>query len=195
MSEKRANIIVITGASSSGKTTLAKILPTVFDEPCLHLSVDRQIWFFYLKNFWRGPGWLRKRLEAGQVLHELYDTAVQAAKDNKIAIVDVVLAKEATLQIAAEHLAPHNAIFVGLRCSLDTLNAREKGRRNRRNGLAQQQHNRLAFQNIYDIELDSSVLRPAECAVQIKAFVDAGTTPTAFAKLQRQFADVDIDER
>jgi chloramphenicol 3-O phosphotransferase len=171
MSEKRANIIVITGASSSGKTTLAKILPTVFDEPCLHLSVDRQIWFFYLKNFWRGPGWLRKRLEAGQVLHELYDTAVQAAKDNKIAIV------------------------VGLRCSLDTLNAREKGRRNRRNGLAQQQHNRLAFQNIYDIELDSSVLRPAECAVQIKAFVDAGTTPTAFAKLQRQFADVDIDER
>lgn len=38
-----AQIIYINGPSSSGKTTLAKALQQVFDQPFLHIGIDRVI--------------------------------------------------------------------------------------------------------------------------------------------------------
>ncbi len=50
-----AQIIYINGPSSSGKTTLAKALQQEFDQPFLHIGIDRVIGMMPEKlNNWEG---------------------------------------------------------------------------------------------------------------------------------------------
>jgi chloramphenicol 3-O phosphotransferase len=54
-SRKMFNIIYLNGPSSSGKTTLAKALQQAFEEPFLHVSVDKIIgWMPEKINDWTG---------------------------------------------------------------------------------------------------------------------------------------------
>jgi len=43
MPNSRVQIIYLNGPSSSGKTTLAKALQDVFEEPFLHVGIDKII--------------------------------------------------------------------------------------------------------------------------------------------------------
>ncbi len=71
-------IIYLNGPSSSGKTTLAKALQHAFDEPFLHLGIDKIIgWMPEKINDWTGKkaplgySWKKSEDEEGNQIQEL----------------------------------------------------------------------------------------------------------------------------
>lgn len=63
------------------------------------------------------------------------------------------------------HLAP---LFVSVRCPLEVLEAREVARGDRMPGLARLQFSLIPAEGSYDVELDTSLVSPADAAESIK---------------------------
>ncbi len=66
-------------------------------------------------------------------------------------------------------LAPFETRFVGFFASLDVLETRERERGDRLIGLARWQYDRVHAGQVYDLEIDTATVSPAECAQLIKA--------------------------
>jgi chloramphenicol 3-O phosphotransferase len=75
-------------------------------------------------------------------------------------------------------------LFVGVKCPLEVLEAREKGRGDRTLGQAAGQAGIIHQNCIYDLEVDTSQLSAAECAEQIKVRLLAGKF-TAFERMRK----------
>ena len=86
----------------------------------------------------------------------------------------------------AERFSELPAYLVGVRCSLEVLEQREKARRNRTLGQARAQFGVVHGLEIYDLEVDTSILTPEECARQIKALVEAGIPPNALKNIKER---------
>jgi chloramphenicol 3-O phosphotransferase len=74
-------------------------------------------------------------------------------------------------------------LFVGVRCTLDELEHRERTRADRRIGLAKQQYAIVHAHGVYDLDVDTSIYSPIECALQIKKVLEANINPRAFDRL------------
>lgn len=68
--------------------------------------------------------------------------------------------------------------LVSVRCSLEVLEAREQARANRSPGQARVQVIAVHNPGVYDLEVDTSLRSPEECALQIKQRLQA-RPPTA----------------
>ncbi|MET8976445.1 hypothetical protein ABZX85_12605 [Streptomyces sp. NPDC004539] len=74
--------------------------------------------------------------------------------------------------------------LVGVHCALPELERRERERGDRTPGLAARQLAQVHAHGLYDVECDTSVDGPAECARRIKDFLPRRSTPTAFERLR-----------
>jgi chloramphenicol 3-O phosphotransferase len=92
------------------------------------------------------------------------------------------------LQIAVRTLLPFHVLFVGVRCSLEIAEQRERERGDRIEGLARFQYPLVHSHGTYDFEVDTSTSSPTVCANQIKQFLQDGSAPKAFHILQDTFA-------
>ena len=110
--------------------------------------------------------------------------ALSKAGNNVIA--DHVLVEPAWLQECIELFSDLPAYLVGVRCPLEVLEQREKDRENRTLGQARAQFDLVHAQALYDLEVDTSISSPAECALQIKAFIEAGNPPKALRRLKQE---------
>ena len=73
------------------------------------------------------------------------------------------------------------AYFIGVRCPLEVLEARETMRRDRTLGQAKAQFHLVHAHAVYDLEVDTALLTPQQCAAQIiTRLVDP---PWAFKRL------------
>ena len=72
--------------------------------------------------------------------------------------------------------------FVGVRCPLDVIGERERSRPGRFPGTARGHHEVCHAHGIYDVEVDTSVALPDECARQVYEVI-ANSSPDAFARL------------
>jgi chloramphenicol 3-O phosphotransferase len=176
-------IIFLNGTSSSGKSSIAEQLLRVLPTPYFHLPVDainslraRE------RTLELGPAELADVLEK-TVLGFHRVVAGMAAAGNDV-VVDHVLRERHWLRDCLTVLKDHEVVFVGVHCPLGELIRREQERGDRQPGRAAYHFDRVHAHCVYDVECDTSVRSPVECALQIKDFLDHGRSPTAFGELQ-----------
>jgi len=165
-------IILLNGASSSGKTSLAEQVQELLDTPFLHLSSDQLV----------DGGALPRRESAGPfdwvgaVRPRFFDgfhrsVAAFAAAGNDL-IVDHIIEYAAWREQLAGLLGGHDVFLVAVHCAPEELDRRERARGDRRygEGRAHLDENRIHELGPYDFEVDTTA--GATLAVA-QALVDA----------------------
>jgi chloramphenicol 3-O phosphotransferase len=179
-------IILLNGASGSGKTSIAEQLLLVLDEPWFHLPVDainamrsRQ------RTLELSPADLELVLARTRAGFHRAVAGMAAAGNNVIA--DHVLSERWRLLDCLAVFAAFDVVFVGVRCAPAELARRERLRGDREPGLALAQHERVHAHGRYDLECDTTHASPLDCALSIKAFLARArdrNTPRAFDELR-----------
>ncbi len=171
---KTGTIIFINGASSSGKSSLLRALQDRLAAPYLEAGIDKFI-FMLPGRYLERPLWdevLGLADHAGGAGHTLVSgmhaaiAALARAGNNVLA--DHVLVEAAWARECAGLFADLPAYLVGVRCPLEVLEQREKSRKNRTLGQARLQYDLVHKYVTYDLEVDTSMLRPEECALAVE---------------------------
>lgn len=169
-------IIYLNGPSSSGKTTLAHALQNEFDQPFLHIGIDRVIGMMPDKlNNWEGEpaplgfSWKQSTDESGHPVNEiqagpfankmvqtLINIVLTIAKMGHYVIIDDVSFGKDQVDIWKEALKKYNVLWIGMKAPLNTLEEREKERGNRMHGSARAQYFQVHKNVNYDLEFDTS---------------------------------------
>jgi chloramphenicol 3-O phosphotransferase len=182
---RHGRIIFLNGTSSSGKSSIARELLQILDgDPYFHLSVDSVNAMRAHKEI--APGALDAVLKRTRMgFHRA--VAGMAAAGNDL-VVDHVLSEPWRLRDCLAVLADAEVFLVGVHCSLDELERRERARGDRPPGLAAYQYARVHAHGLYDIECDTTTATPRECAMRINAeiasYLTRGAAPTAFDRLR-----------
>ncbi len=183
-------ILILNGASSSGKTTLLRELQNRLDPPFLETGIDKFIWMLprrYLdRPLWDDVlGLAVQPGETGRWLFSGMHHAIAALSRQGICVVaDHVLVEPAWVAQCAELFHELPAYLVGVRCPLDVLVERERSRQDRTLGQAAAQFPIVHAHGLYDVEVDTSQLNPAECAEKIIQRLHDSQPPSAFKNLQ-----------
>ena len=175
----KGSIVFLNGTSSSGKTSIAKALQEILDEPYLHFCVDTFLWMLperYLSQE-------ALPAVAPRVISAMHHCIAASASIGNNIIVDHVLEGTQWLQECIRLLANFPTLFVGVRCPLEELERRE-GKRNRKNGTARYQFDRVHAHGVYDLEVDTSIYSPMDCALQIKETLGDIHSSNAFTRLR-----------
>ncbi len=178
--------IFLNGASSSGKTSIAKALQEALSEPYLHVGLDAFFDMVPTRYVVGEHPWTVTETVSTMIsgFHGAIAALVRAGNN---VIVDHVLQEAAWVRECAALLAPVRAILVGVHCPLAELERREAARTDRSIGLAKFQWARVHAHQLYDLEVDTSTQDLKECAGKISAYVRAGHVPTAFRRLRDGF--------
>ncbi len=148
-------IIFLHGASSSGKSTLARALQARIELPFWHVSIDhlRDAGVLPLQRFRCGDfDWQAARPAFFKGFHA--SLAAYARAGNNL-ILEHILDDDAWLPELQALLAPFDVYFVGLHCPLPVLNEREAARGDRPVGSAQRDFETVHLGKNYDLELQS----------------------------------------
>ncbi|MFF9278216.1 chloramphenicol phosphotransferase CPT family protein [Streptomyces griseosporeus] len=176
---RRGLVVFLNGTSSSGKSSIAAELLRILDGPFFHMPVDT---FHAMRSGTAVPP-----DELDVVLHRTwrgYHRAVagMAAAGNDV-VMDHVLSAEWRLRDCLAVLPARDVVFVGVHCPPKELARRERARGDRPGGLAAAQLAQVHAHGVYDLEVDTGSLDPAECARRIKEFLPDRPSPTAFERL------------
>jgi len=182
-------IIIINGTSSSGKTSIVRALQDLLEEPCLEAGIDKFIWMLP-KRYLDRPLWddvlgrADKAGTAGQSLVRGMHRAILALSQSGCNVIaDHVLVEPAWAEDCARLFADLPAYLVGIQCPLEVLEQREGSRRNRTIGQARLQFPIIHRSAVYDLEVDTSLLSPEECASRIRDRL--GKPPQALRRMRQ----------
>ena len=173
-------LLILNGASSAGKTVLCKKLQEVLHEPYIHLEEDRFVFNTYHHRFLEGelaPEIFKKTM----VGYYRSLRAFLSAGHNVLA--DTGFYTPELLNQCIRELNGEMVWLVGVHCSLEELESREKARGDRHTGLAKEQQASIHNSVIYDIEVDTSVLSVEECALTINSKIRELESPKALTAL------------
>ncbi|MFC3078298.1 hypothetical protein ACFODL_09395 [Phenylobacterium terrae] len=194
-------VLFINGASSSGKTSLCRALQAIWPGPLAMVGVDTLIsmlplaytgfgeraaegYPFHREEDAEGRSLIRARTgPAGRILNgRMAEFVAGVAADGLDVAVDHVVLEPEDFEDFAAVLDPARSWLIGMRCNLEVLEAREKGRGDRALSLAREQAGRVhSGRWTYDLELDSARAPPPALARTVLEFV-AGRAPAAFAQ-------------
>ena len=184
------NIILINGTSSSGKTSLLKTLQDRLEEPYLEAGIDKFIWMLP-KRYLDRPHWddvlgLADRAgTTGQnLVRGMHEAIASLSKAGINVVADHVLVEKAWVEHCVRLFSERPAYLIGVYCPLHILEERERSRKNRTFGQAKLQYPVIHKYAIYDLEVDTSVLSPEDCAIAIIDRIKS--PPEAFQRLKRQ---------
>ncbi|MGE0718872.1 MAG: chloramphenicol phosphotransferase CPT family protein [Alphaproteobacteria bacterium] len=178
---RTARIVLLNGVGSVGKSTIAKALQAITEDPFLYVAMDAFLDMLPEASWGRADGitfeTVREDGRPSVAIHTgpvaeralggmRHGIAAMAAQGNDM-IVDEVL-MDGTGAEYVELLSPYALHLVGVFAPLDVLEARERQRGDRMIGLARWQYDRVHEGMTYDLELDSSRSTPEDCARQIK---------------------------
>ncbi|WP_408648274.1 chloramphenicol phosphotransferase CPT family protein [Streptomyces gossypiisoli] len=154
----------------------------ILDEPYFHMPVDA---FHAMRSRTPVPP-----DELDTVLHRTWQgyhraVAGMAAAGNNV-VMDHILSAAWRLKDCLSLFVPQDVVLVGVHCPPDELERRERERGDRPPGLAARQLEQVHAHGVYDIECDTSVSSPLECARRIRDFLRARPTPTAFQRLREE---------
>jgi chloramphenicol 3-O phosphotransferase len=179
-------IILINGASSSGKTSVARALQSQWDGPLLYWSLDKVI--SQLPVSYTGNGgnssegfeilgseiFARKHGRALNNLSAAYVASLATAGYD--VVVDYIFLNEEILSPFTTELRDHALCFVGITCNQDIINARNIARNDRITGLSVSQQSSVHFcEAFYDLKIDSSETDPEALAAQINSHIQQST--------------------
>lgn len=197
MSKSRTQVIYLNGPSSSGKTTLAKALQHEFEEPFLHLSIDKIIgWMPEKLNDWTGNAaplgfsWKKSEDEAGKPIQELQigpyaqkiverfrEVVLTLVKMGHHLIIDDVSFGKEPVEEWKGFLKDFRVLWIGVNAPLPILEQREKERGNRMLGSARGQFHQVHANAVYDLEVDTHQLTLGEIIEKIKSVDASQFTP------------------
>lgn len=178
---RSAQIILLNGVGSSGKSSIAKALQKIADKPFLHVQMDDFCAMLPQALQDHPDGFAFEEIsENGKPLVVIktgpvgaramrgmrHAIAAMAAQGNNLIVDDVMLDTEHGEYAAL--LSGFETFFVGVFAPLDVLEARERQRGDRMIGLSRWQYERVHRGKKYDLEIDTGSLNPLECAALIK---------------------------
>lgn len=183
-----AKIIYLNGPSSSGKTTLAKVLQESLSDPYLHIGIDKLIGFMpaKLNNWVGGPAPLGFSWEsaidptghpiyqihagpfAKRVTRTLKDIALLLASQHYNLIIDDVAFGAIEVEEWRQVLKDYNVLYVGVITPLHILEERERSRGDRFLGGARGQYFKVHENVSYDLEVDTHAHTVEENVKKIK---------------------------
>jgi chloramphenicol 3-O phosphotransferase len=175
-------IILLNGASSSGKSSLARAVQARIEEPFWHISID------HLRDSGVLP---TARIHSGEfqwaamrdAFFEGFEQSLSAyIRCGNNLIVEHIMESRAWLLRLVRLLAGQDVFFVGLHCDLEELERREIARGDRKVGDARRDYHQIHSYCRYDAELDSAV-PPGVNADRLIAAWRSRTTPSAFQSL------------
>lgn len=187
MTEIRTKIILLNGASNSGKYTIAKELQELMDEPFLHIGVeeftkmmpskyidehDKSREGFYLKKIKTANAQDTYLTCAGRygkkvIMGMIYSCLALAQKGINLIIDDVCYSKD-QFQVYKNLFGKYKLFTVGVICPLEELQKREKNMWITKKKIADQESKFVHIDVKYDFEVDTSKELPIECAKKIK---------------------------
>jgi chloramphenicol 3-O phosphotransferase len=193
-------IVILNGAPRSGKSSIAAAIQDRFDGVWMNLGVDRFMEMTparYQPGLGLRPGGERPDLEplVALLYGAMYEAIASHSRLGLNVVVDVghhdnFSAPLGILKSCARRLQGLPVLFVGVRCPLEVvLERREKtwGVGYAPDGSAPAPV--ISFQQavhepgVYDMEVDTSVLSPSECAELIRRRLEDGPPPSAFRML------------
>lgn len=184
-------VIVLNGASSSGKTSILNQLQGLFVEPYLNVGIDKFIWMLP-KRYLDRPLWddvLGLATESGAMGSRLFSSMHKVIQllslEGMNVVADHVMVEPEWVGECARLFSPLPAYFVGVQCPLEVLIQREFARKDRTLGQAEAQFPLVHKDIIYDLVVDTSLLSIEECALKIKEYIDLREPPNAFRQLAR----------
>jgi chloramphenicol 3-O phosphotransferase len=175
-----AQIIVINGGSSSGKTTIARELQAILTPPWMRVGVDELIdalppsLIDSASGIDFGP---HGEVTVGEAFGEIEAAwiagiAAMARAGARIIVEDVFLRGGQTQQRIRQLLGDVEVLWAGVRCPPAIAAEREEVRSDRVLGMAASQAESVHDGVDYDIEVDSSLSSSVDCARAIAAQVD-----------------------
>jgi chloramphenicol 3-O phosphotransferase len=184
MTDRKGRIILLNGASSSGKSSIGRVLLPLLADPWFFVPVD-------------AIGAMRSTVHT-RVLDETeisemlmrtrlgYHRAVAAlvSVGNNV-IMDYPLSEQWRVMDLLMTLAGYDVTLVEVRCSAVELERRERDRGDRPLGLAVSQTLVYAHGE-FDIAVDTTVTGPDECARTIVQGLDTIALPKAFDRLRQR---------
>ena len=152
--------MILNGASSSGKTTIAHAVRDGRGPSCAVVSIDQ---FYASVHPERENNW-----SLFYSLTEVMFASVAAFVERGFdVVVDTVFERRECVEVCRRALEGVHVLFVGLTCPVDVLECRERARENRPVGLARDQSGRIHNGCVYDLTLDTSELSVDACAARI----------------------------
>lgn len=191
-------VVVLNGVPRSGKTSIARVIQETFEGVWLNLGVDVARMMTPPKA---QPG---IGLRPGEPNHDaaplvpvlyaaLYESVAAHARLGLDVVVDVGHHDEGILTDCARRLDGLPALLVGVRCPLEVIVERRNASPPGSYATAssgdpvpapvRRWERDVHVPGVYDLEVDTSVLTPAECAGAIRLRLTGGEPQTAFATL------------
>jgi chloramphenicol 3-O phosphotransferase len=186
---KYGKVILINGASSSGKTSILHSLQDLLDEPFLEVGIDKFIWMMpgrYLdRPLWDDVlGLADKPGKTGEHLVLGMHRAIRSLSlSGWNVLADHVLVQMEWVWDCVELFSDLPAWLVGINCPLSVLEQRERARKNRTLGQAKLQVPVVHKNLVYDMELDTSINSTEECARKVIARLNE--PPVALQKMRK----------
>ena len=194
-------IIILNGAPRSGKSSIVAVIQETFDGPWMNLGVDvfkeRVMPKRYTPGIGLRPGGERPDLEPLIISFyaAMYESIAAHSRLGLNVVVDVghhdsYSKPRKILADSARRLKGLSVLFVGVRCSLEVIMERYRNT-GRISGSGDGPvpppvrlwQREVHIPGIYDLEVDTSLLGPAECTAEIRRRLEDGPAPTAFNRL------------
>jgi chloramphenicol 3-O phosphotransferase len=164
-----SKILFLNGTSSSGKTTIAKLLHEELRYPeWIYISADT---FLHMM-----PDHAYKRKDFLTTwfpifLTTFHRTVAAFAQSGIPVILDHVLEREGWLEDYQKATEGIRTVYIEVFCPLSVLEERERKRGDRVNGQARSQFNQVHKNVPYDLSVDTSRKDPATCVQEIMGFL------------------------
>lgn len=172
-------VIVLNGTSSAGKSSIARELLPILDEQ------------FYLMARDDFNSMRHQRPLSDEALETVLDRMVRgfhravagmAATGNNL-VVDHIM-RESSWVTDFVSVVTGDVVLVGVHCPLPELRRREYERGDRPIGLVDAQFDKAHRDLVYDLEVDTSVSSPVDCALRIRSFLTARPRTRALDRLR-----------
>jgi len=203
MTQTRApgQVVILNGTPRSGKSSIAAVIQQTFDGVWMNLGVDRFMQMTparYLPGIGLRPGGERPDLEplVATLYRAMYESIAAHSRLGLNVVTDVghhdaYAVPRGILPDCARRLADVPALLVGVRCPLDIILQRRRATGWHSSDAAEEAVLRsvrlwqdgVHTPGIYDLEVDTSVLSPEECAALIHRRLVDGPPPTALRQL------------
>lgn len=203
--QELGQIIILNGTPRSGKSSIVAVIQETFDGVWMNLGVDRFMQMTpprYLPGIGLRPGGERQDIEPlVPILYSaMYESIAAHSRLGLNVVVDVghhdaYAIKRGILCDSARRLNGLPVLFVGVRCPIEIILERrqntgwnvESAADSLVSSAVELWQREVHIPGIYDLEVDTSLLSPGECAEVIRQHLANSPAPRAFQRLAALF--------